>query len=221
MSSRGKEGFLKTLGFTMVITSFIITPCAMGLLFFSGPIISVLFFHGAFGLDDFLITSKTLMAFAPSILPFCLSRSLMQSFYVLGNTLTPVKIGVITLFTNFFCGLILLKVGVFGLAFSISISSTVQFLCLWWFLKKYIDMKQNLGVLKAFSYHLLLALISCFIAMPFSMLAKWDEGFCVFNLIILSFIIFVSANTYFIGSYFFKLPEAIKLAENIKKKFLK
>lgn len=208
----GEKGLWKTLNYSLTITSFVITPCALGLAFFAKPLIFVLFLHGSFGLKDVEETAKTLIAFSPSIIPFCFSRFIIQCFYTLGNTKIPVRLGLISLTLNFFLGLLLLRLKVAGLAFTISISSTLQFFALVFCLKKTLNINE-LGILKPFLIHLSLGFLACLVGYPIMRYITWESGLNIANAIALLFLAATCGITYFGLALIFGLTEAKKISE--------
>jgi len=212
----GEQAFFSTLRFTLSITSFVITPCAVGLSVFAEPIISVLYMHGAFGPDDALMTAKTLMAFAPSLIPFSLSRPIIQAFYAQNNTRIPVLVGIITVFVNLILGLVLVRFEVVGLALTLSISSVVQYLLLLLLFKRKCLSDFDPQILKPFLGHFGVAIVACCIGLLVQKLGDWPHGFSVKNTLVLGLTAGAAGVTYLGMSWFCNFPEARKLVEGIR-----
>lgn len=216
VSQYGREAFFDTLRFTMRITSFVITPCAVGLMIFAEPIISVIYLHGAFTSADALLTAQTLMAFAPSLIPFSLSRPLIQSFYAAKNTRTPVIIGAVIVALNLGLGLMLLRFQVVGLALTLSISSSVQFCLLLWAFARYNQMSFKSRLLWPFLSHVALSVLASLIGLFFYKAADWQQGFSLKNSLVLGIMAGACGITYLLFSYIFKLDEAKKLIDSLR-----
>ncbi|MFY9287700.1 MAG: murein biosynthesis integral membrane protein MurJ [Alphaproteobacteria bacterium] len=75
-------------------------PATIGLLFASEYIIQTLFEHGAFTHADTIATSQALTAYAIGIPAFLLVKVFTASFFARHNTVTPVKIAVISMVVN-------------------------------------------------------------------------------------------------------------------------
>ena len=216
----GSDAFYGTLRFTLTITSFIMTPCALGLLVFAYPIIAVIFAHGAYTSSDALITAQVLMAFTPSILAFGLSRPLIQAFYAEGDTKTPVMVGIATVALNLGLGLLCLKFNVVGLSLTLSISSTVQFFLLAFLFKKKSENKFLMKLWQPFFAHAGVSMIACGIGLVFVKLGEWSEGFTIKNALVLSVICLSAGLAYFAFAYYFRIAEARKFIDGIAAKFM-
>jgi putative peptidoglycan lipid II flippase len=215
----GEQAFFNTLRFTLSITSFVITPCALGLSIFAFPIVSVLYFHGIYSAEDVAMTAKTLMAFAPSLIPFSLSRPLIQSFYAQNNTKTPVLIGIVTLFINLIFGFILVRFNVVGLALTLSISSCFQYALLLIFFKRVCISKFKTYLFKPFIFHVGITIMACIAGLIVQLLGDWELGFTIKNALILGLTAAVAGFTYLGLSWYFNIPEAKKLVEAVYLRF--
>lgn len=211
----GNQAFFETLRFTMSVTSFVMTPCAFGLMVFGYPIISVIFAHGEFTVADALPTAQTLIAFAPSIIAFGWSRPLVQAFYSLGDTRTPVIAGIVVVMLNLALGLLLLRFNVMGLSMTLSISSFCQFFILLWGLKKKTDQQFTCGLLKPFLIHSGLSLVACAVGLIFASFGEWPLGFTIKNALVLGCVAASAGSTYIACAYIFKLNEARKLIDGV------
>lgn len=216
----GNKAFFETLRFTLIITSFVITPCAFALLTFSMPLISMLFMHGAYTLDDTVMTAQTLMAFAPSLLAVSLSRPLIQAFYAQQDTKTPVYVGVMTVLLNLGIGLILLRFQIMGLSMTLSISGFMQFFMLsYLFKRKTPDFQMEL--FKPFLSHAGISVIACGLGLIVASFGDWEQGASIKNLVVLTALVGVSGCSYLALAYYFKLNEARKFIDGIKARLLK
>lgn len=215
ISKYGHHAFFDVLRFTLVVTSFIMTPCALGLMVFAYPIITVIFAHGAFTTDDAAITARTLVAFAPSIIAFGWSRPLVQAFYALGDTKTPVVVGIITVFINLVLGLVLMRFDVMGLSMTLSFSSFAQFFILLLLFKRKNEHQFRTGLLKPFLAHTGVGLVACLMGLVCSSFGDWELGFSMKNTVVLGVISAAAGSTYFAVAYFCRLAEARKLIDGV------
>jgi putative peptidoglycan lipid II flippase len=212
----GNLAFFETLRFTLTLTSFIITPCACGLLVFAYPVIAVLFVHGAFSNQDAIVTAHTLVAFSPSLIAFGLSRPLIQAFYAESDTKTPVFVGIITVILNFILGLILIRFEVVGLAATLSLSSTIQFFILLFLFKKKTLGQFSAQLIKPFFMHVGLSMLACAMGLILSHFGAWHEGFTVKNALVLAMFSGLAALSYFFFAYIFKVNEARKFIDGLR-----
>ena len=101
------------------------------------PLITTLFFYGAFTAHDATMSSMSLMAYSFGLLGFILVKILAPAFYARKDMKTPVKVAVVALVTNTVLNLIL--IGPFahvGLAAATTVSAFVNAGLLYWYLQK-------------------------------------------------------------------------------------
>ena len=160
------------------------------------------------------------MGFAPSLIAFGWSRSLIQAFYTQGDSRTPVLVGIVVVMVNAVLGWLLLGFNVVGLAATLSVSSFIQFMLLiYCFKRKFVGARLNF--LSSFSFHVGISFIACFVGMLIAPMADFNDGFSIRNALVLLLLSFFSALTYFAFAYFFKLPEARKLIDGLLARLLK
>ena len=107
-------------------------PAAFALIVLAQPIINILFQHGKFGLEQTIMTSKAVVAYAIGLPAYVLVKSLAPNFFARGDTKTPVKYSMLVLFTNLAFAVILMKpFGHVGIA---SATTIAAFVSLWQYL---------------------------------------------------------------------------------------
>ncbi len=212
----GTNAFFDTLRFTLVLTSFVITPCAIGLMVFAFPIVSVLYVHGAFSIEDARFTANTLIGFSPSLIAFSLSRPLIQAFYAQSDTRTPVMVGVVTVLLNLVFGLLLLRFEVIGLASTLSISSFIQYFILLWLFKKKVGQAFSTDLLKPLFAHSGIAALACGVGSMVALIGDWERGFSMKNGVVLCLVSGTAGVAYFAFAYYFKLEEARKFINALR-----
>jgi len=79
---------------------FFTLPAAFALFLISGPVISALFEHGAFGRSDSLATAAALSAFAAGLPAFVLIKVFAPGFFAREDTSTPMRFAVISVIVN-------------------------------------------------------------------------------------------------------------------------
>jgi putative peptidoglycan lipid II flippase len=109
----------------------------VGLIALRLPIVSTLFEHGEFGRAATLATADALMYYSFGIWAIVGVRTITATFYSMQDTKTPVKIAVCGVATNILFSLILMGPMLHnGLALANSIAATVNFILLFYFLRK-------------------------------------------------------------------------------------
>ena len=129
--------FQKTLNHALCLVFFISLPSTAGLLILGRPIVELLFQRGAFGAVSSVMTTDALVCYTVGLWAFSGMRVLITAFYALQDTKTPVKVAVIALGVNVISSLLLMgPLKHAGLALALSLTSTVQFGLLAFFLRK-------------------------------------------------------------------------------------
>jgi len=128
---------IDTMGFGIRLTMFINLPAMVGLIVLAQPLVLLLFARGQFGSAEAVATAGALWGYAAGLWAFAALRSVLPAFYALKDTVTPVKVGVVTLVINLAASLLLM--GPFkhtGLALATSISGAANLAILLWLLRK-------------------------------------------------------------------------------------
>ena len=138
VAAQDRKGVAGVANSAMGLVFFLNLPASLFLIVFSGPIVSVLYQHGHFGSTDTLHTASALKFYAIGLLGYSGVRVLAPVFYAFADTKTPVKVGILSVFSNIVLNLSFYKLG-FGfqwLAFSASVSAFVNFFVLFFLFKK-------------------------------------------------------------------------------------
>lgn len=80
--------------------AFVAIPASVGLLFFTEPIVSVIFHHGEFTQGGVERATDALRYLTLAILPAGAAGLVARTYYALGDFRTPVRISVVALFAN-------------------------------------------------------------------------------------------------------------------------
>ncbi|MGB3057406.1 MAG: murein biosynthesis integral membrane protein MurJ, partial [Candidatus Omnitrophota bacterium] len=121
-----------TVSFSLKTVFTIMVPAAMGLMILAGPIVRILFQRGEFTAYSTYITSSALFFYSFGLFAYAGIKILVSTYYSMGDTRTPVKTAMVSLFVNLVLNLILmwpLKIG--GLALATSIAATCNFVILY------------------------------------------------------------------------------------------
>lgn len=96
-ASANREEYSKLLDWGLRLTLLLAVPAALALALLAIPLISTLFFHGAFRADDVLQTRSALAAYCVGLTGIILVKILAPGFYAQQNVRTPVKIALVSL----------------------------------------------------------------------------------------------------------------------------
>jgi putative peptidoglycan lipid II flippase len=89
--------YSKLLDWGLRLTLLLAAPAALALGILAVPLISTLFFHGAFSADDVFQTRNALIAYAVGLTGMILVKVLAPGFYARQNVKTPLRIAMISL----------------------------------------------------------------------------------------------------------------------------
>lgn len=194
--SLNHKKLLETWRFSTKLTNFITFPAAFGLALIGLPIVSVLFFHGAYSWEATQLTAYATMAFAPGLMSVAFSRTTVQTFYALKDMKTPVIIATITLVLNLILGLLLLRYEVVGLATSLTLSSFVQSLLLILALHRKVGPLGIRSLLSSMSRQLVFAALMGALAYWICSFGDWSHGPTLRNIILLGLAVFLGVISY-------------------------
>ncbi|MCU0757908.1 MAG: murein biosynthesis integral membrane protein MurJ [Steroidobacteraceae bacterium] len=94
------ERFSATLDWALRLVMLLVTPAAVALLAFAGPITATIFGYGEFSDRDVRMTQYGLMAYSWGLLGFSLVKVLAPGYFARQDTRTPVRVGLIALGAN-------------------------------------------------------------------------------------------------------------------------
>ncbi|MCA8967719.1 MAG: murein biosynthesis integral membrane protein MurJ, partial [Planctomycetes bacterium] len=106
------EAFSSTLDWALRCSFVVALPATVGLAMLAVPLLGTLFAYGEFGAEDVTMAARSLLAFAPGLLPLVLVKVLAPGYYARQDTRTPVRVGVMAMVAD----IVLLAVLVWPLA---------------------------------------------------------------------------------------------------------
>lgn len=133
------DAFATSLDWALRLVVVIAVPAALGLVLLSGPLLTTLFYGGAFDDVDVTMATASLIAYAVGLLGFILVKVLSTGFFSRQDTRTPVRIGVMAVVINMALNVIFVVVLVqrefyaphVGLALATTLSSLFNAVCLY------------------------------------------------------------------------------------------
>ncbi len=100
-ANSASEAFSDAIDWSMRLVTLIAVPSAVGLIILAEPLVTTIFYGGAFSSEDVRLTALALQAFALGLVGFSFVKILAPAFFAREDTKTPVKIGLIALAVNF------------------------------------------------------------------------------------------------------------------------
>jgi putative peptidoglycan lipid II flippase len=138
----------ETINFSLRSVFLLLVPASVGLATLGRPIIRILFERGEFTGYSTFITNNALFFYSFGLFACGGIKILVNSFFSMGDTRTPVKVAGMSFFINLTLNYVLmwpLKIG--GLALATSIAATFNFLMLYIFLTRKIGDIDTRGIL--------------------------------------------------------------------------
>ncbi|MFM9912730.1 MAG: murein biosynthesis integral membrane protein MurJ [Methylophilaceae bacterium] len=126
-SDDAHEEYSQLLDWGLRLTLILALPAAVALAVLAVPLISGLFYYGAFTANDVEMTRQALMAYSLGLLGLIMVKVLAPGFYARQNIKTPVKIAVFTLAATQVMNLLFIwKLQHAGLALSIGLGACLN-----------------------------------------------------------------------------------------------
>jgi len=143
-ANKASEEFSSTLGWAMRLALLVGLPAMVGLILLAKPILATVIDNGVNNWHDVEMASMSLMTYSLGLPAFILVKVLAPGFYSRQDTKTPVRIGIIAMFSNMLLSLIIVlpwyKMGYVGahagLALSTALAAYINAGMLFYQLKK-------------------------------------------------------------------------------------
>ena len=134
------EDFKPTLAKGLRLVAFLVLPSTLGLVLLAEPIVSVLYERGAFDAQDRMQTAAALRAYGYGLLCYAWLKVLQPGFYAIEKRWVPMLVSLLALCVNigfnwFF--VFVMRWGHESLALTTSISATINFIILYFTMRKY------------------------------------------------------------------------------------
>src|SRR5690349_8088417 len=99
-AAESMDHFSSTLDWALRVVLLLISPAAVALLVFAGPLTATTFGYGKFDVEDVHMATYALMAYSWGLLGFSLVKVLAPGYFARQDTKTPVRVGLIALGVN-------------------------------------------------------------------------------------------------------------------------
>ncbi len=172
----------ETLGFALRLTMFVCIPAMVWMAVCRVPLLSTLLQRGAFTHADTLATSRVFLAASLGIWAVAGIRNLVPAFYAQKDVKTPVAIAFVAFLVNAGMGAILMwPMGPAGLTLANTVSSTLNVVLLFFYLRKKIGPLGGMTVLSSAWRVLAASLCAGAAAFPFSRMDVWAQDGHLFD----------------------------------------
>lgn len=146
------EGLRDDFSFSLKLLFFLTVPAMAGLIALREPIISTLFQRGMFDYRATVGTADALLFYSLGIWAMVGVRITASTFYSLQDTLTPMKVAVVSLTINLFLSLLLMgPMSYKGLALANAVSAMVNFSLLFYLLRRRLRRVGAKSIMRSFT----------------------------------------------------------------------
>lgn len=171
-----RAAFRHTTTFGLRLVFFITAPSMIGLILLREPIIQVLLQHGAFDARAAAGTASALVAYSIGLWAFAGVRVVVQAFYAMQDTRTPVRSAVAAMLINLGLNVVLMRsMQHTGLALATSIASMINFCWLLYLLEARHGGLEMPALVRSHAKVLLACVSVVIICWPISLMALWGE----------------------------------------------
>lgn len=197
----------------------LVIPASIGMIVLRYPIVKFVFERGKFDSSATSLTSTALLYLSMGLIGFSIRDVLNRAFYSLGDTMTPMKNGVIAILINIILSITLSKyMGIGGIAFAASFAGMTSSLLLFFNLQKKIG-NFNIKVLSSTLIKVLAASLIMGVTVFMTYNALNILGMPL--LVVLGASVFIGGCIYLGFIYMLKIEEFVDLVEAIKRKIRK
>jgi putative peptidoglycan lipid II flippase len=193
------EKFKENIYYAFKILFLTLIPSTFILVFLKDEIVTFLFKRGMFDLNSVQLTSYPLLFYSIGIIFYGGISIITRCFYAFNDTRTPVKIGILSIFSNFILDIILMKfLNHGGIALSTTIVGLINFLLLCYFFnRKHLQVNYSL-IINSFLKYLVISIPSIIFILA-------SKHFLISKLSLFYFLFFVIPGSLVIYFFFFKI----------------
>ncbi len=198
-TSNSIEKYSQLLDWGLRLTVMMTLPAALALALLATPLITTLFYHGEFSVNDVWMTRNALVAYSIGLLGLILIKVLAPGFYARQNIKTPVKIAVITLAVTQLMNLaFIIPLQHTGLALAISLGACFNAGLLYYKLRSHQIYQPQPGWLIFFIKVLTsLVVLAAVLWVAMGSTTSWLENSSMERIIRLTWVVTLGATSYF------------------------
>jgi putative peptidoglycan lipid II flippase len=149
-AQRSYERLRMLLGKGVMVLGCLVVPVVVFIAIFRVDLLTVVFRRGAFDASSVEATAYALLFYSLGIVPFLLAPALNGTFFALGETAVPLKIGIASVVANALLdAALLLPLGHGGIALSSSLVGAIRATLLWLYLRRRIGALPERSVLSS------------------------------------------------------------------------
>jgi len=198
----------------------LVVPASAGLIVLAEPIVSMLFFHGAYQWDDVQQTALALQAFALSLPAVAVIRMLTSVYFSFQDTKTPVRIALIGIPVTGLLGWYWsMQLEVQGLALGLSAGTFFQLILMGWNFRKFKNFPQNWWPVRSIVVILIASLLMGWTVWWCSGFGNWEAGpLLLLNWLILAGSILIGVVLYLLMILMLREEQSLRLLKWVKKR---
>jgi putative peptidoglycan lipid II flippase len=221
---RDTAGVRSTLARGIRLACLLTIPCAIGLWFFSEPIISLIFQRRRFTFADTQQTAAALQFYAIGLVAYSGIKVLAPSFYALDKRNAPMMVSFFSIATNYLLNQMFtfhLGFGHRGLALSTGIVAIINFVILYAMMSRHID---GLETRRLFFTLAKIAAAGAVLALVCRASQHWwltdlEHMLFIPKLLAVTVTISFAATLFFAAAYFLKIDEVEDVMKILKRRF--
>ena len=146
-ANKDTESYKQDLSLGIRNVTFVILPCAVGLIAIRTPLIRAIYLQGNFSKENVPTLATLLALYCCGMIGYSIRQVLLQGFYAIKETRTPVTINIFILFLNMLLTAIFVKFwGANGIAIAYGVAGIVSAVTQRRFLKKRIGSIRHLEI---------------------------------------------------------------------------
>ena len=223
-ATKNMDEYRKDLSLGVRNVAFIIMPCAAGIIAIRVPLIRAIYLQGNFSSKNVYILATLLAFYCVGMIGYSVRQVILQGFYAIKETRTPVAINIFILCLNMVLTATFVKFwGAKGIAIAYSTAGICSVILQTYFLRKRVGRINGNEMKESF--------IKCFVCCGVMYLVLTLAIYILekfmpldikrFQLMEVIILLIIGAGTYVVMAYVLKMQELTSIIDVFKRKFLK
>ena len=223
-ATKNMDEYRKDLSLGVRNVAFIIMPCAAGIIAIRVPLIRAIYLQGNFSSKNVYILATLLAFYCVGMIGYSVRQVILQGFYAIKETRTPVAINIFILCLNMVLTATFVKFwGAKGIAIAYSTAGICSVILQTYFLRKRVGRINGNEMKESF--------IKCFVCCGVMYLVLTLAIYILekfmpldikrFQLMEVMILLIIGAGTYVVMAYVLKMQELTSIIDVFKRKFLK